>query len=160
VTAGNAPGLNSGASAMVIMSRKKADALGLKPLATIEACACAAGSPKYMACVPAQTIDKMFAQTGQTIDDVDVIEINEAFAAVTLVSTKILAGGDEGKWRALLEKTNVNGGAIAIGHPVGASGGRILMTMMYELRRRGGGYGVAGICGGLAQGDAVVIRVD
>jgi len=89
-----------------------------------------------------------------------VIEINEAFAAVTLVSTKILAGGDETAWRALLARTNPNGGAIAIGHPVGASGGRILMTMVYELRRSGGGYGVCGICGGLAQGDAVVIRVD
>jgi acetyl-CoA C-acetyltransferase len=99
-------------------------------------------------------------RAGLTFDDMSVIEINEAFAAVTLVSTRILAGGDEKKWRALLEKTNPNGGAIAIGHPVGASGGRILMTMMYELERRGGGYGVCGICGGLAQGDAVVIRAD
>ena len=73
---------------------------------------------------------------------------------------KMPAGDDETSWRELLKKTNPNGGAIAIGHPVGASGGRILMTMMYELKRRGGGYGICGICGGLAQGDAVVIRVD
>jgi acetyl-CoA C-acetyltransferase len=159
VTAGNAPGLNSGASAIVIMSRKKAESLGLKPLATIEACECAAGSPKYMACVPAQTIEKMFAGTGHKIDDMSLIEINEAFAAVTLVSLKMLAKDDPAKWQALQERTNVNGGAIAIGHPVGASGARITMTMMYELLRRGGGLGVAAICGGLSQGEAILIRV-
>lgn len=86
--------------------------------------------------------------------------VNEAFSAVPLVSTKVLADLDESKWQKLLEKTNVNGGAIAIGHPVGASGARILMTMMYELRRRGGGIGACSICGGLSQGDAAVIRVD
>ncbi|GAG08958.1 unnamed protein product, partial [marine sediment metagenome] len=89
-----------------------------------------------------------------------VIEITEAFAAMPLVSTKVLADGNEAKWQELMEKTNPNGGAIAIGHPVGASGARILITMMYELRRRGGGIGACGICGGLAQGDAAVIRVD
>ena len=83
-------------------------------------------------------------------DDMDLIEINEAFAAMPLVSTKILAKDDEKKWGELKEKTNVNGGAIAIGHPVGASAGTITMTLAYELRRRGGGYGVAAICGGLA----------
>jgi acetyl-CoA C-acetyltransferase len=88
-----------------------------------------------------------------------LIEINEAFAAMPLVSTKILADGDEGRWKVLQEKTNVNGGAIAIGHPVGASAGRIAMTLAYELRRRGGGYGVASICGGLAQGEAVILKV-
>lgn len=159
VTAGNAPGLNSGASAMVIMSRKKADSLGLKVLGTIVACESGAGTPKYMACVPAQTIDKMFARTGNTIDDMDLIEINEAFAAVTLVSLKMLAKDDPAKWQALQDKTNVNGGAIAIGHPVGASGARITMTMMYELMRRGGGRGVAAICGGLSQGEAIMVEV-
>ena len=159
MTAGNAPGLNSGASAMVIMSRKKADSLGLKALGTIVACESGAGTPKYMACVPAQTIDKMFAKTGITIDDMDLIEINEAFAAVTLVSLKMLAKDDPAKWQALQDKTNVNGGAIAIGHPVGASGARITMTMMYELMRRGGGRGVAAICGGLSQGEAIMIEV-
>ncbi len=159
VTAGNAPGLNSGASAVVIMSRKRAESLGLKPLATIEACEAAAGSPKYMACVPAQAIEKMFARTGHRIDDMSLIEINEAFAAVTLVSLKMLAKDDSTKWQVLQDKTNVNGGAIAIGHPVGASGARITMTMMYELMRRGGGLGVAAICGGLSQGEAILIRV-
>lgn len=159
VTAGNAPGLNSGAAALVLMSRRKADALGLKALARIVACECGAGSPKYMACVPAQTIEKMLARTGHTIDDMDLIEINEAFAAVTLVSLKVLAKDDPAKWKALQGKTNVNGGAIAIGHPVGASGARITMTMMYELMRRGGGRGVAAICGGLSQGEAVLMEV-
>ncbi|HPL64079.1 MAG TPA: thiolase family protein [Syntrophales bacterium] len=159
VTAGNAPGLNSGASAIVIMSRKKADSLGLKVLGTIAACECGAGSPKYMACVPAQTIEKMFSKTGHTIDEMDLIEINEAFAAVTLVSLKMLAKDDPDKWKSLQGKTNVNGGAIAIGHPVGASGARITMTMMYELLRRGGGRGVAAICGGLSQGEAILIEV-
>jgi acetyl-CoA C-acetyltransferase len=159
VTAGNAPGLNSGASAIVIMTREKADSLGLKPMARIVACESGAGTPKYMACVPAQTIDKMFAKTGHTIDNMDLIEINEAFAAVTLVSLKMLAKDDPVKWQALQEKTNVNGGAIAIGHPVGASGARITMTLMYELMRRGGGLGVAAICGGLSQGEAILIEV-
>lgn len=159
VTAGNAPGLNSGASAIVLMSRKKAEALDLKPMAEIVACQSGAGTPKYMACVPAQTIDKMFAKTGNTIDGMDLIEINEAFAAVTLVSLKMLAKDDPKKWQQLMDKTNVNGGAISIGHPVGASGARITMTMMYELMRRGGGRGVAAICGGLSQGESILIKV-
>ncbi len=159
VTAANAPGMNSGASAMVIMSRKKAESMGLKILATIEACQAAAGTPKYMACVPAQAIDKMLGKAGLSIDKIDLIEINEAFAAVTLVSLKMLAKDDPAKWRTLMDKTNVNGGAIAIGHPVGASGARITMTLMYELMRRGGGTGVAAICGGLSQGEAIMIKV-
>lgn len=159
VTAANAPGLNSGASAIVMMRRKKAESLGLKPLATIEACEAAAGKPKYMVCVPAQAIDKMLQKCGKTVDDIDLIEINEAFAAVTLVSLKMLAKDDPKKWKELQEKTNVNGGAIAIGHPVGASGARITMTLMYELMRRGGGLGIASICGGLSQGEAILLKV-
>ena len=89
----------------------------------------------------------------------DLIEINEAFAAVTLVSLKILAGMNEEKFTVLKDKANVNGGAIAIGHPVGASGARITMTMMYELMRKSGGFGVAAICGGLGQGEALVLKV-
>lgn len=159
VTPGNAPGLNSGASAILLMKREKAESLGLTPLATISACEAAADSPKYMACVPAQTIKKMFSKNGLTVDDIDLLEINEAFAAVTLVSLKMLAENDTGKWEELKEKTNVNGGAIAIGHPVGASGARITMTLMYELMRRGGGRGVAAICGGLSQGEALLLEV-
>jgi len=160
VTAGNAPGLDAGATAVIIMRRAKAEKLGIQPLATIVAVASGAGEPRRMAELPAVVIGKALERASLTIDDMKIIEINEAFVAVTLVSTKMLAGGNENKWREMLKKTNPNGGAIAIGHPVGASGGRILMTMMYELQRRGGGYGVCGICGGLAQGDAVVIRVD
>ena len=160
VTAGNAPVLDAGAAAMIIMRRSKAEELGIKPLATIVSVASGASEPRRMAELPGFVIRKALERASLTIDDMKIVEINEAFAAVTLVSTKILADRDEAKWKDLLDKTNVNGGAIAIGHPVGASGGRILMTLMYELRRRGGGYGVAGICGGLAQGDAVVIKVD
>ena len=159
VTAGNAPGMNSGASAIMIMSQKKAKEKGLKPLATIEAMQCAAGSPKYMACVPAKAIEKLLSKVDKTVDDMELIEINEAFAAVTLVSLKILAKDNPDKIKELQEKTNVNGGAIAMGHPVGASGARITMTLMYELMRRGGGYGIAAICGGLSQGEAVLLRV-
>jgi acetyl-CoA C-acetyltransferase len=159
ITAGNAPGMNSGASAMVLMSRKKAKELGLKPMATIEAVQAVAGKPFYMACVPATAMEKLLGRMGTTIDQMDLIEINEAFAAVTLVSTKMMAQDDPVKWQKLLEKTNVNGGAIALGHPVGASGARIVMTMMYELMRRGGGRGIASICGGLSQGEAMMISV-
>ena len=160
VTAGNAPGLDAGATALIIMRRSRAEDLGIKPLATIVSVASGASEPRRMAELPGFVIRKALERGSLTIDDMKIVEINEAFAAVTLVSTKILADKNEAKWKDLLDKTNVNGGAIAIGHPVGASGGRILMTMMYELRRRGGGYGVAGICGGLAQGDAVLIKVD
>lgn len=160
VTAGNAPGLDSGASALIIMKREKAEKLGLKPLATILSVSSVAGIPREMAKVPALATQKALKQAGVTLDQIDLIEINEAFAAVPLVSTKVLADMDEKKWEKLLKKTNVNGGAIAIGHPVGASGARILMTLMYELRRRGGGIGTCSICGGLSQGDAAVIRVD
>lgn len=159
VTAGNAPGMNSGASAIVIMRRSKAEELGLKALAKISCCGCAAGSPKYMAYVPARAIGRLLDRAGLGIDSVDLIEINEAFAAVTLVSLQKLAEGDDARWRALMERTNVNGGAIAIGHPVGASGARITMALMYELMRRGGGTGVAGICGGLSQGEAILLEV-
>jgi acetyl-CoA C-acetyltransferase len=159
VTAGNAPGMNSGASAIMITSRKKAEEKGLKPLATVEAMQGVAGSPKYMACVPAIAIKRLLSKVYKTIDDMDLIEINEAFAAVTLVSLKILAKNNHDKMKELQEKTNVNGGAIAIGHPVGASGARITMTLMYELMRRGGGDGVAAICGGLSQGEAVLLKV-
>jgi acetyl-CoA C-acetyltransferase len=160
VTAGNAPGLDAGAAALIIMRRSKAEELGIKTLATIVSVASGASEPRRMAELPGFVIRKALERASLTIDDMKIVEINEAFAAVTLVSTKILADNDENKWRSLLERTNPNGGAIAIGHPVGASGGRILMTIMYELRRKGGGYGVVGICGGLAQGDAVVIKVD
>jgi len=160
VTAGNAPGLDAGAAAVIIMRRSKAEEMGITPLATIIAVASGASEPRRMAELPGFVIQKALKTAQLGIDDMDVIEINEAFAAVTLVSTKILAGGDETTWREVLAKTNPNGGAIAIGHPVGASGARILMTLMYELKRRGGGLGVCAICGGLAQGDCAIINVE
>ncbi|MCL0102395.1 thiolase family protein [Dehalococcoidia bacterium] len=158
-TAGNAPGLNDGASAMVVMTEKKAQDLGLDILGTIVDQVGATDMPYGISWVPANAIKRILNRTGMSIDDIDLIEINEAFAAMPLVSTKILAENDEQRWYRLINKTNVNGGAIAIGHPVGASGLRIAMTMMRELRRRGGGIGVAAICGGLTQGEAILIRV-
>jgi acetyl-CoA C-acetyltransferase len=159
VTAGNAPGMNAGGSAIVIMSRKKAADLGIEALATIETMAWDAAEPRYMATLPAKAINRALSNTKKTIDDLDLIEINEAFAAVTLVSLKALAQEDAHKYKALQEIANVNGGAIAIGHPVGASGARITMTLMYELMRRGGGCGVAAICGGLGQGESIILQV-
>jgi len=159
VTAGNAPPISAGSSAILFMTRKKAEEKRLKPLATIVASISAATIPRDIAVIPAQTIEKALKRAGLSLDQMNLIEINEAFAAMPLVSTRLLAQGDEKKWKELRDKTNVNGGAIAIGHPVGASAARITMTMAYELRRRGGGYGVASICGGLAQGEAVIIKV-
>ena len=94
-----------------------------------------------------------------SIDEIDLIEINEAFAAMPLVSTKILGDNDPGKIKRIRDKTNVNGGAIAVGHPTGATGARLIMTLMYELRRRGGGYGLVSICGGIGEGESFVIKV-
>jgi len=159
VTPGNAPPLSAGSSAILLMTREQAAKKGLKPLATVVAVVSSATDPRRIAVIPAYTIQKALGKAGLTIDDMNLIEINEAFAAVPLVSTKILAEEDEKKWKALRDKTNVNGGAIALGHPVGASAGRITMTLAYELQRRGGGYGVAAICGGLAQGEAVILKV-
>lgn len=160
VTAGNAPGLDTGASAILIMSEKKAKEKGLKPLAKILSMVATATTPRLIAAIPGLTIQKALEKAHVTLDQIDLIEINEAFAAMPLVSAKILADGNPEKMQIILEKTNVNGGAIAIGHPVGASGARILMTLIYELRRRGGGIGVASICGGLAQGDGAVVKVE
>jgi len=160
VTAGNAPGLNTGATGLVVTTRAKAKELGLEPLATVLTVSSIAIKPREIAVAPAPAIRKALKVTGLKLDDIKLIEINEAFAAMPLVATKLLAEEDPVKTEKLREITNVNGGAVAIGHPVGASGLRITMTLMNELRRRGGGYGVAAICGGLAQGDAVILKVD
>ena len=152
VTAGNAPSLNDGASALVLMSREKAEALGVPILATIVSQGQVSDEPKYLHTVPAKSGLKALKKAGLEVKDLDLIEINEAFAAVTLTSIKV-AGFDP-------EKVNVNGGAVALGHPVGASGGRILMTLLYELRRRGGKYGLAAICSGGGQGEATIIRAE
>ncbi|MDP2972762.1 MAG: thiolase family protein, partial [Deltaproteobacteria bacterium] len=160
VTAGNAPGLDTGASAILIMSEKKAREKGLKPLARIVSMIATATTPRLIAAIPGFTIQKILEKARIGLDQIDLIEVNEAFAAMPLVSAKILSNGDPEKMKSILEKTNVNGGAIAIGHPVGASGARILLTMIYELRRKGGGIGVASICGGLAQGEGAIVQVD
>lgn len=159
VTAGNAPGLNGGATAIMAVSRAVAEAKGLPILGEIVTCVPSATEPRNIATIPARAIASALEKTGMGLDRMDLIEINEAFAAVVLTSTKLLAGGDDAKWKGIMDRTNVNGGAIAIGHPIGASALRIAMTAMYELRRRGGGLGVAAICGGLAQGEAIIIKV-
>ncbi|MFH1176675.1 MAG: thiolase family protein [Acidobacteriota bacterium] len=159
-TAGNAPGLNDGAAAVVVMTETRACELGLAPLAEILATAEGTDEPRGISWIPALVIRQALAEAGLSLSESALIEINEAFAAMPLVSTKVLAGGEESAWFELLSRTNVNGGAVAIGHPVGASGLRILMSLIYELRRRGGGAGVAAICGGLTQGEAVVVRAE
>ncbi|MGE5379706.1 MAG: thiolase family protein [Methylocystaceae bacterium] len=160
LTAGNAPGINDGSLAMIVTTRAKAEELGVKPLATIVTMVTTGANPRKLPIAPAVAIGRAFEKTGLTMDDMDLVEINEAFAAVPLVSSKILAGGDEGKWQAIKDKMNVNGGAVAIGHANCASGARIMLTMIQELKRRGGGMGVVGICGGLTQGDAGIIKVE
>jgi acetyl-CoA C-acetyltransferase len=150
-TAGNAPGVNDGAAALVVTSEEFAKRRGLEPLATILSQAYVADDFAYLARTPAKSSQKALEKAGKSIDDVERVEINEAFASVVLNSTKML-GADP-------EKVNVNGGAVALGHPIGASGGRILGTMIYELRRNGGGLGLAAICSGGGQGDALLIQV-
>ena len=150
-TAGNAPGVNDGAGALVVTSEDFARKRGLEILATIVSQAYVADDFAYLARTPAKAGEIALAKAGKTIDDVERVELNEAFSSVTLHSTKLL-GADP-------ERVNVNGGAVALGHPIGASGARILSTMIYELRRNGGGLGLAAICSGGGQGDALLIEV-
>lgn len=167
VTAGNAPGLNTGATAVILMSRDEAERRGRLPLAAIVSGAMASGHPDRIASIPATAGKLALARAGLTINDIDLIEINEAFAAVPLVSTLLLADGDEATAEAIRERTNVNGGAIAVGHPTGATAARMVMTLIFELRRRRQAsgdtrpyYGLATLCGGIGEGEAVVVRVD
>ncbi|MBR2560553.1 MAG: acetyl-CoA C-acetyltransferase [Eubacterium sp.] len=157
VTAGNAPGTNDGASAVVIMSRRKAEELGVKILATIRGYAQVARDAKYIATVPGLAIQKLMGKHGLTVEDYDRIEINEAFAAVPLVSGIGILGMS---YEEMDRKVNVNGSAVAVGHPIGATGARILMTMINELKRKGLKSGVCAICSGMAQGDAVWVEVE
>lgn len=159
VTAGNAPGLNAGASAVLLTSADEAKRLGLQPLGRIVSVASLCMEPRMIAAVPGGAILAALRKADLTLDQVSLIEINEAFAAVPLVSSIVMAEGDSSRLNSIRDRINVNGGAIALGHPLGATGARLVLTLAYELRRRGGGYGVAAICGGLAQGDAVVIEV-
>jgi acetyl-CoA C-acetyltransferase len=150
-TAGNAPGVNDGASCVIVCSEEWAAKRGLEPLATILAQGYVADDFAYLARTPANAGAMALERAGKTIGDVSRVEINEAFASVASNSTKML-GADE-------SQVNVNGGAIALGHPIGASGGRIVGTMVHELRRNGGGLGLAAICSGGGQGDALLIEV-
>ena len=150
-TAGNAPGVNDGASCVIVCSEEFASKRGLEPLATIVAQGYVADDFAYLARTPANAGKMALERAGKTIDDVKRVEINEAFSSVAWNSTRLL-GADE-------QQVNVNGGAVALGHPIGASGGRIVGTMVHELRRSGGGLGLAAICSGGGQGDALLIEV-
>ena len=150
-TAGNAPGVNDGAGALVLASEEWASANGRSVLATIVAQAAVADEFAYLARTPANAAKKALEASGLTADQIDLWEINEAFASVALNSMRMLGLDDS--------KVNVNGGAIALGHPIGASGARILTTLVHELRRRGGGLGCAAICSGGGQGDAMIVEV-
>jgi acetyl-CoA C-acetyltransferase len=150
-TAGNAPGVNDGASCVIVCSEDFAARRGLEPLATILAQGYVADDYAYLARTPARAGEQALGKAGKTIGDVKRVEINEAFASVAKNSTRML-GADEAI-------VNVNGGAVALGHPIGASGGRIVGTMIHELRREGGGIGLAAICSGGGQGDALLLEV-
>lgn len=159
VTAGNAPGLNDGAAFVMLATRATAKNLGLPILARISAYAQVASGPTTGTSTPATAIAATLKRAGRPLDGIDLIEINEAFAATPLVSTLKLAEGDEARADALRQRTNIHGGAVAIGHPLGASGARLVMTLANALARRGGGRGVAAICGGYGQGDAILVEV-
>jgi acetyl-CoA C-acetyltransferase len=151
ITAGNAPGVNDGASCVVVCSEEFAQRRGLEPLATILSQGYVADEFAWLARTPANAGTQALEKAGKSIGDVERVEVNEAFSSVALNSVKML-GADP-------ETANVNGGAVALGHPIGASGGRILGTMVHELRRNGGGLGLAAICSGGGQGDALLIEV-
>jgi acetyl-CoA acetyltransferase family protein len=150
-TAGNAPGVTDGGSCVVVCSEEWAERRGIEPLARILGHAYVAEEFAYIARTPAAAADRVLTAAGRAMDDVARVEINEAFASVAKQSTRML-GADE-------EIVNVNGGAVALGHPIGASGGRIVGTLVHELRRNGGGVGLAAICSGGGQGDAVLLEV-
>ncbi len=155
VTAGNAPGLNDGAAAVVVASRSKAEALGLHPMARIVGYAQAAVAPKYLFDAPSKAIPRLLEKVGWRLEEVDLIELNEAFAAQVLANGYALM--DQGwDWR----KVNVNGGAVALGHPIGASGARILTTLLYALRERGLRRGLAALCLGGAESVAMAVELE
>jgi acetyl-CoA C-acetyltransferase len=151
-TAGNSPGVNDGAGAIVLASDEWARAHDKEILAEVIAQAQVAGDFAYLAKTPARAAKKALARAGLDVDEIDLWEINEAFASVTLNSIRMLGIPED--------RVNVNGGAVALGHPIGASGARIIATLVLELRRRGGGLGCAAICSGGGQGDAVIVRVE
>ncbi len=159
ITAGNAPGLNDGAAALVLMAEDKARELAAPVLARIRAYAQVSEGPTSGSYTPALAIEELIKPLDLTPDRLDLIEINEAFAATVLVSSLRLAGRDPAAAAKLRARVNAHGGAVAIGHPLGASGARLVMTLINGLRRRGGGIGAAAICGGFGQGDSVLVEV-
>ena len=155
ITAGNASQISDGAAAVVLMSEQRAHELGLEPLAEVVAHGMSAEEPPYLHTVPALAVQAALKKAGLTVHDLDLLELNEAFAAVALHSTRMLFDGSADAE----ERVNVNGGGVALGHPIGCSGARIVVTLVHELRRRGGGLGAAALCGGGGQGDALVLKV-
>jgi acetyl-CoA C-acetyltransferase len=151
-TAGNSPGVNDGAAAVVVASDEWAEANGREPLATVLAYGTVADDFPYLARTPARAAKQALDKLGRSADEIDLWEINEAFASVALNSLRMLGVSED--------DVNVNGGAIALGHPIGASGARIVGALVHELRRRGGGVGCAAICSGGGQGDAIVLEVN
>ena len=150
VTAGNASGINDGAAALVVASEERAQALGAEPLGTFAGSAVAGVDPRVMGIGPVPAVRKLLGRAGVTVGDIDLVELNEAFASQSLVVIREL-GLDP-------ERVNVNGGAIAIGHPLGMSGARLVVTLLHELRRRGGRYGLATLCVGVGQGQAALFE--
>ncbi|NLU47689.1 MAG: acetyl-CoA C-acetyltransferase [Syntrophomonadaceae bacterium] len=154
VTAGNASGINDGAGAVIVMSKEKADELGIKPMARIVSYASGGVDPKIMGVGPVPATRKALEKAGLTIEDIDLIEANEAFAAQSIAVARDLG------WDKAMEKVNVNGGAIALGHPIGASGTRILVSLLYEMEKRGCKTGLATLCIGGGQGTAMIVARD
>jgi acetyl-CoA C-acetyltransferase len=150
ITAGNASQISDGAAAVVVMSREKADELGVQPLAELLGFGMVAGPDPSLLTQPSRAIKRALGQANLGVSDIDLFELNEAFAAVGVASMRDLGVKDD--------VVNVNGGAISLGHPIGMSGARVLLTLVNELRRRGGGTGAAALCGGGGQGDAALVK--
>jgi len=155
ITAGNASQISDGAAAVVVMSAERAEELGITPMAEILGHGMSAEEPPYLHTVPALAIQSALKKAGMSATELDLVEINEAFASVALHATGMLFNGSKDAE----DRVNVNGGAVALGHPIGCTGARITVTLLHELKRRGGGVGVAALCGGGGQGDAIIYRV-
>jgi acetyl-CoA C-acetyltransferase len=150
VTAANASTINDGAAALILMSREKADELGLKPIAIIKSYADAAQAPKWFTTAPAKALPKALAKANVSLEDIDYFEFNEAFSVVGLANMKLLGLSDD--------KVNVNGGAVSLGHPLGCSGARILVTLINVLHQNNGNFGAAAICNGGGGASAMVLE--
>ena len=155
ITAGNASQISNGAAAVVVMSEERAQELGVTPLAEIVAHGMSAEEPPYLHTVPALAIQAALKKAGMSANEIDLLEINEAFASVALHSVGMLYNGNKDAE----DKVNVNGGAVALGHPIGATGARLTVSLLHELKRRGGGLGAVALCGGGGQGDALLLKV-